>query len=46
MNFLEIINKCLIELNYKPVNTFAELTKNEHKKIKNILNLLNGEICL
>ncbi len=46
MNFLEIINKCLVELNYKPVNTFAELTKNEHKKIKNILNLLNSEICL
>lgn len=46
MNFLDIINKCLVELNYKPVNSFAELTKNEHKKIKNIINLLNNEICL
>jgi len=45
MNFLDIINKCLVELNYKQVNTFAELTKNEHKKIMNILNVLNSEIC-
>ena len=46
MNYLEIINKCLIELNYRPVNAFEELTKNEHKKIMNILNVLNSEICL
>lgn len=45
MNFLEIINKCLVELNYKQVNAFAELTKNEHKKIMNILNVLNAEVC-
>ena len=45
MNFLGLINKCLIELNYKQVNTFSELTKNEHKKIKNIINLINTEIC-
>lgn len=45
MNFLETINKCLVELNYKPVNAFAELTKNEHKKIMNILNVLNAEVC-
>lgn len=45
MKFLEIINKCLVELNYKEVNAFAELTKNEHKKIMNILNVLNSEIC-
>jgi len=45
MDFLEIINKCLVELNYKKVNAFAELTKNEHKKIMNILNVLNAEIC-
>ncbi len=45
MNFLEIINKCLVELNYKPVNAFEELTKNEHKKIMNILNVLNSEVC-
>lgn len=45
MNYLETINKCLVELNYKQVNTFAELTKNDHKKLKNIINVLNTEIC-
>lgn len=45
MKFLELINKCLVELNYKQVADFAELTKNEHKKLINILNILNTEIC-
>lgn len=45
MNYLELINKCLVELNYKTVNTFSELVKNDHKKIKNILNLVNSEVC-
>jgi hypothetical protein len=45
MNYLELINKCLVELNYKQVYTFPELTKNDHKKIKNILNVINTEIC-
>ena len=45
MNYLELINKCLVELNYKQVYVFAELTKNEHKKLKNIVNVLNSEIC-
>ncbi len=45
MNFLELINKCLVELNYKQVNTFAELTKNDHNKIKNIINIINTEVC-
>lgn len=45
MNFLEIINKCLCELNYKKVNKFSELIKNDHSKIKNILNIINAEIC-
>ncbi len=45
MNYLELINKCLVELNYKQVNAFSELTKNEHKKLKNIINVLNAEIC-
>lgn len=45
MNYLELINKCLVELNYKQVSAFVELTKNEHKKLKNILNVLNTEIC-
>lgn len=45
MNYLELINKCLVELNYKQVSAFSELTKNDHKKLKNILNILNTEIC-
>lgn len=45
MNYFELINKCLVELNYKQVNAFSELTKNEHKKLKNIINVLNTEIC-
>lgn len=45
MNYLELINKCLVELSYKQVNAFSELTKNDHKKIKNIINIINTEIC-
>ena len=39
------MNKCLVELNYKQVESFTELTKNDHKKLKNIINVLNAEIC-
>lgn len=45
MNYLKLINKCLVELNYKQVSAFSELIKNDHKKIKNIMNMLNTEIC-
>lgn len=45
MNFLEIINKCLLELNYRQVNSFAELVKNDHKRIMAIINIINQEIC-
>ncbi len=45
MNFLELINKCLLELNYKQVSAFSELIKNDHKRIKTILNIINKEIC-
>jgi len=45
MNFIELINKCLLELNYRPVNAFSELVKNDHKKIMTILNIVNKEIC-
>lgn len=34
-----------MELNYKRVRTFDELVKNDHAKIKNILNIINSEIC-
>ncbi len=45
MNYFELVNKCLVELNYKQVNTFSELIKNDHKKIKNIINVINTEVC-
>lgn len=45
MNFLEIINKCLLELNYRQVNSFSELVKNDHKRIMAIINIINEEIC-
>jgi hypothetical protein len=45
MKFLELINKCLLELNYKQVNAMSELVKNDHKRIVAILNIINKEIC-
>lgn len=45
MNYLEIINKCLLELNYRQVNSFNELVKNDHKRIKTIINIVNREVC-
>jgi hypothetical protein len=45
MNYFELINKCLIELNYKTCDAFTDLVKNDHEKIKNILNIINSEVC-
>ena len=45
MNYFELINKCLVELNYKQEAAFIQLSKNEHKKLKNIINLINSEVC-
>lgn len=45
MNYLDLINKCLVELNYKTCDSFTDLVKNDHKKIKNILNVINAEVC-
>lgn len=45
MNFLNLINKCLLELNFRQVNKFSELVKNDHKRIVSILNVINNEIC-
>lgn len=45
MNYFDLINKCLVELNYKKCNTFSDLIKNDHEKIKNILNIINAEVC-
>lgn len=45
MNYFELINKCLVELNYKQCNSFSDLVTNDHEKIKNILNIINAEVC-
>lgn len=45
MNYFELINKCLVELNYKKCDKFTDFVKNDHEKIKNILNVINAEIC-
>lgn len=45
MNYFELINKCLVELNYKTCSEFTDLVKNDHEKIKNILNIINAEVC-
>lgn len=45
MNYFELINKCLVELNYKTCDIFTDLIKNDHEKIKNILNIINAEVC-
>lgn len=45
MNYLDIINKCLYEMNYKQVNDIAELTKTEHKRLLSAINTVNKEVC-
>lgn len=45
MDYFELINKCLVELNYKQCSEFTDLIKNDHEKIKNILNIINAEVC-
>lgn len=46
MNYLEIINKCLSELNFRQVSDFSELERPEHNKIKNYINITAQEVCL
>ncbi|OKZ72234.1 MAG: hypothetical protein BHV87_12670 [Clostridiales bacterium 36_14] len=45
MNYLELVNKILIEMNYRTVVNFDELVKQDHIKIKQILARVNTEIC-
>lgn len=45
MNYLELVNKILIEMNYRTVINFDELVKQDHLKIKQILARVNTEIC-
>ncbi len=46
MNYFEIINAILLELNYSQVSSFDDLTKIEHKRIMDVVNRLNKEVCL
>lgn len=45
MDYFELINRCLTELNYQTCKSFSDLSKNDHLKIKNILNVINAEVC-
>lgn len=45
MNYFEIINKCLIELNYREVTSWDGLTLNDHKRLKEAVKRVNLQIC-
>lgn len=44
MNYFEIFNKVLMELNYRPVQNFENIYKTEHKKILELINRVNSEV--
>ena len=44
MNYFEIFNKVLLELNYRAVQTFDAIYKSEHKKILDAINRVNNEV--
>lgn len=45
MNYLEIFNKVMLELNYRPINVFSNIFKNEHLRILENIKRVNSEIC-
>lgn len=46
MNFFEIVNKCLAELDCKQVALWDELTAVHHFVLKDTINRVNTQICL
>ncbi len=44
MNYFEIFNKVLMELNYRPVQNFENIYKTEHRKILDLINRVNNEV--
>lgn len=44
MNFFEIFNKVLLELNYRPVLSFDNIYKSGHRKILEAINRVNTEV--
>ena len=45
MTYFELVNACLLELNYKQVASFKDLYKSDHKRILENLNRVNFEVC-
>lgn len=45
MNYFGIFNKVMLELNYRPVNVFANIFKNEHLRILQNIARVNSEVC-
>ncbi len=45
MNYLEIFNKVLLELNFRPVNDFSAIYKNEHLRVLENIKRVNSEVC-
>ena len=44
MNYFEIINKVLLELNYRPIEDFGRIFKSEHQKILDVINRVNKDV--
>jgi len=44
MNYLDLINAVLQELNYKVVSSFSDLVKPDHEKIKTLVNRMNDTL--
>ncbi len=45
MNYFELFNKVMLELNYRQITVFANVFKSEHLRILENLNRVNSEIC-
>ncbi|MDD3593018.1 MAG: hypothetical protein PHX18_00150 [Candidatus Gastranaerophilales bacterium] len=47
MNLLEIMNKTLVELNYKEITDFdIDIKKPDNKRLLDVINRLNKDICI
>lgn len=45
MQYFDLINKCLVELNIREVSTWDALTLNDHKHLKDVVARLNSQLC-
>lgn len=46
MNYFEIVNKCLAEMNCRQVSQWGELTRTHHINIKEAVNRVNAQVCM